>query len=1216
MYFEPAAPGGACPHAAPVLIDAAGIHAGAAQLRFAGARPGATIEPESPLAGVSNYFHGRNAGRSRTGVPHYGRLRIHGLYPATDVVLYGRGGKLEFDYVLAPGARVDRIAIDFRGSPVHLKADGDLEAGVIVQRRPKVFQNGRELQSRYALSRHGRVRIRVDGADPRHELLVDPVLDFQTYLGGRGHDVATAVALDGGGNIYIGGETTSTDFPVTPNAPQSNNAGGYDVFLAKLDPTGSKLLYATYLGGSLDDSDRPPIGDSVRAIAVDAAGNLYATGGMRPDFPLTPGSYRSSPYAYVLKLDASGSRLVYSASVPISTTSIAVNASGVVYAAGSAFQLDFRGTAGAFQTGFAGGTSDGAVVALNAAGSDLVFSTLLGGNGRDGINTIALDASGQVYVAGQTTSTDFPVTTGASLQGGSDGFVARLDAAGSRLGLSALVGGQADDEVTAITLDKSGSPILLSAGSKFPNAKSLDGATPIMSVSRMKQDGSLDWGSGIGCSCRSIAIDAKGHLYTAGSVSTLLLSGGTVSRPYNSSRLFKISPAGDAIEYLTGLDEPPSALAVTAEGAAVAVSSTYSSGLGTPGAVQPDKPPKGAPNRYYVPTAALITRIDTSDAAGNNFFVELPRDVMLFEYRIGDVAQPKLPVINVTSAAGPLPIEAVFSEPWLSATVDGSTPTKVRLALNAGALTAGSLKGTLAIRSPGLPYGPVQLPVTAVIAERPAYTIVGVHPLAMSAQLGITQYATATFPVQVSPSGSNYSFNVTSTAAWLSGNVGYGSSGYELRVFAGTSQMQPGTYKATLSVSMVGVENSPQIIDVTFLVSAAPNLTLSTTSMVFTHVAGRQTPPPQVLHIGTDSPGALINLHNGETYVDLNCKFELSSTTAPADMTISINPKATMGSGRYQCPIDIGLTSAGYTRVWVWVYISKDVPLEAVPAEISYSMVRGSQYYTFPTLVLVGNANTAFTMKSDQKWLSLPATGRAPADIYLPFDDLGLAEGVHKATITITPQTGPVVNVPVSFDVRDKAQLKVSTNLLTFNYRQGDPAPPPQSVSVTSTSIYPATLNYGLFSAAWMKAEPTAYATPADVKVTIDPKGLDPGTYTAGLVFYGAVGNGRVDIVLNVVPQAMAVRSVVNAASFQPGEMQPGEIVTIFGSGLGPATLAPGSLDANGMLATSAGGARVLFDDTPAPILYASSGQTRLSRDWPVMAETSKSRMRVTPGLM
>jgi hypothetical protein len=286
-------------------------------------------------------------------------------------------------------------------------------------------------------------------------------LTFSTYLGGTNADSGNAIAVDTQGNAYITGDTTSTNFPIL-GAIQAMNNGGQDAFVVKFSPTGS-LVYGTYLGGSDDEHGT--------AIAVDAAGNAYVTGGtFSTNFPTANALQLASgggQDAYVAKLNSTGSSLVYSSylggsggvlGAPEEGSGIAVNNLGNAFVAGSTSSDDFPITNLAFQTAQGGGTENAFIVELSSTGSALVYSTYFGGGTMDYATSIALDATGNAYIAGYTASTDLPILAPvqAALAGEYDAFIAELNTSGSSLYFSTFYGGSLLDAANAIALDSSG----------------------------------------------------------------------------------------------------------------------------------------------------------------------------------------------------------------------------------------------------------------------------------------------------------------------------------------------------------------------------------------------------------------------------------------------------------------------------------------------------------------------------------------------------------------------------------------------------------------------------------------------------------------------------------------------------------------------------------------------------------------------------------------
>jgi len=289
---------------------------------------------------------------------------------------------------------------------------------------------------------------------------------YSTYIGGMGTEEARAIAVDAAGNAYIGGSTDGADFPTTPGAFQTTFAGVDDCVALKLNPTGSALLYSTYLGGSNED----PFG----GLAIDSAGNAYVGGSTRSlDFPTTPGSYQPSLTGFrdifVTKLNTTGTVLVYSTYLGGGNfddlLALTVDSSDQVHFTGRTFfnfsSIPYPTTPGALQSSY-DGIRDVVVTTLNAAGSGLVFSTLLGGTDFDEAQAIAVDAGGNTYVGGWTFSSDFPTTPGTiqtTLSGNNDAFVAKINPSGTALVYSTLLGGSfvgGAEVVRGLALDSAG----------------------------------------------------------------------------------------------------------------------------------------------------------------------------------------------------------------------------------------------------------------------------------------------------------------------------------------------------------------------------------------------------------------------------------------------------------------------------------------------------------------------------------------------------------------------------------------------------------------------------------------------------------------------------------------------------------------------------------------------------------------------------------------
>jgi hypothetical protein len=465
-----------------------GRRADVLRVRYIGSRPAPSIQGEQLLPGRSHYFLGRDPAAWRTDVPRYGSVRARELWPGVDLVYRAGSRDLEYDFVVRPGADVGSIRLRYEGARgLSLDRDGNLVVrmahGDVVERRPALYQEaGGErtpVSGRFVLRGRNEVRFEAGAHDPGRALTIDPVLAYSTYLGGSGDESGAGIAVDASGSAYVTGTTFSIDFPgAHPFGPprRSNSV----VFVAKLDPSGSTLVYAAYLGGAFDTS-------TGAGIAVDAAGSAYVTGSTSAiDFPVVgafqPGLAGGVQDAFVAKLSPSGASLVYSTYLGGSDTdtgsAITVDSSGSAYVAGSTSSIDFP-TAKPLQAA-SKLSGDAFVAKLDPTGAALVYSTYLGGSGVDLANAIAVDASGAAYVTGSTISTDFPTVHArqSSYGGGTDAFVSKISADGSTLVYSTYLGGSATDVGYGIAVDCQGNAYVTgeTISTNFPTASAFQGS--------------------------------------------------------------------------------------------------------------------------------------------------------------------------------------------------------------------------------------------------------------------------------------------------------------------------------------------------------------------------------------------------------------------------------------------------------------------------------------------------------------------------------------------------------------------------------------------------------------------------------------------------------------------------------------------------------------------------------------------------------------------
>lgn len=299
------------------------------KLKFVNANPNPRVIGEEILSWNTNYFIGNNSENWRTGIANFSKVRLQNLYPGIDLVYYGNQQNIKYDFVAEPGADPGQIllAYDFgshNGGSVSINEKGELVVkttfGDLIERKPYCYQiiDGKKVEIgvvyKILNAESNSFSFAPGTYDTTYPLIIDPELKYSTFLGGNGEEYARRIKIDGSGNVYITGRTASSNFPVTAGAfDQIYNGGAFDVFVSKLNASGSALVYSTFLGGTGDDNGN--------GIAVDGSGNAYITGPTgSSDFPVTSGAYDQSynggsQDVFVCKLNASGSVLVYSTAV-------------------------------------------------------------------------------------------------------------------------------------------------------------------------------------------------------------------------------------------------------------------------------------------------------------------------------------------------------------------------------------------------------------------------------------------------------------------------------------------------------------------------------------------------------------------------------------------------------------------------------------------------------------------------------------------------------------------------------------------------------------------------------------------------------------------------------------------------------------------------------------------------------------------------------------
>ncbi|AXC15040.1 Cell surface protein [Acidisarcina polymorpha] len=587
------------------------------RMELAGASHELKVDGAEALPGKVNYFVGNDPAKWHRNVPTFAKVKYSGVYAGVDLVYYGNQRQLEYDFVVAPGADPKIVRLHFGGaSKLTLGSGGDLNIaaknGTVVFHKPVVYQvkdgERERVDGRFQMLAKNTVGFQLGAFDPSREVVIDPTVVYSTYLGGSGigyddggdgsssGDGIGGVVVDAEGCAYVTGAANSLDFPVTPHAFQKTNPitkPGYyeqvtESFITKFNPAGSALVYSTYFGGT--GTDYTDLSNGIGDIAIDASGNVYATGTASTlDFPTTPVAYdrvaSQAGKAFVSKLDSTGSTLIYSTLLGGSQgefgLGIAVSPAGNAYVSGRTYSTDFPITPNAFQRvdKAARGSATGFVTELNSTGSGLIYSTFLSGSSYVSAEAIFLDKAGDAFIGGTTDSTDFPITPGAydrvfKFTGDNlTGFVTKLNPEGSKLIYSTYF------PQGSIAVDPSGNvygvatagPVtaraIQSKGGDWVGKLNASGTALVYGTYLLPSDAYVDGEDGLS----AIAVDPLGHAFVAG---------------YDSAPGFPVTPDAFQPTFKGALNEegsyPPNAVfaELNTDGTAV-LYGTYLGGSGS-----------------------------------------------------------------------------------------------------------------------------------------------------------------------------------------------------------------------------------------------------------------------------------------------------------------------------------------------------------------------------------------------------------------------------------------------------------------------------------------------------------------------------------------------------------------------------------------------------------------------------------------------------------
>ncbi|HET6244900.1 MAG: SBBP repeat-containing protein [Bacteroidetes bacterium] len=499
-------------------------------MHWIGANEKPEIEKNKELPGYINYYNVTYAEDGILEVRDYEEVMLKKIYPGIDVRYYGTGNSIEYDYLISPGADYKQIKIKITGTQAKLDKEGNLlletPLGIIAESAPKVFQEGKELKSRWKQFGKNTWGFEIEAYKPELALLIDPVVRvWGTYYGGSEYDNGLSCAVDGIGNVYLAGFTSSANAIVTAGAHQATFGGDCDAFLVQFNSLGIRQ-WGTYYGGSGTDYGW--------FCAVDGSGNVYLAGWTYSDNAIaTPGAHQATFGgkwdAFLVQFNSLGVRqwgTYYGGSEYDYGYSCVVDGIGNVYLAGDTYSPNAIATPGAHQVTL-GGNRDAFLVKFNSLGVRQ-WGTYYGGIGDDWGYSCAVDGSGKVYLAGGTYSANAIATPGAhqdTLGGYYDAFLVQFNSLCVRQ-WGTYYGGSESAWGSSCAVDGSGN-VYLAGNTYSDNAIATPGAHQATLggdcdafLAKFNSLGVRQWGTYYGGSGwdwdSSCAVDGSGNVYLAG----------------------------------------------------------------------------------------------------------------------------------------------------------------------------------------------------------------------------------------------------------------------------------------------------------------------------------------------------------------------------------------------------------------------------------------------------------------------------------------------------------------------------------------------------------------------------------------------------------------------------------------------------------------------------------------------------------------------------
>ncbi len=571
--------------------------------------------------------------------------------------------------------------------------------------------------------------------------------------------------------------------------------------------------------------------------------------------------------------------------------------------------------------------------------------------------------------------------------------------------------------------------------------------------------------------------------------------------------------------------------------------------------------------------------------------LQLTPVTLSFDAVVGGAA-PTAKNVSVASTGAPLTYTAVASAAWLNVSPgSGQTPANLSVSVNPAGLGVGSYTGTITVTAAGA--NPQTVNVTLNVAAAPVASQITLAPAALTFDLVVGAVASSK-TINVSSTGAALAFSSTSTVAWLTAAASATQTPALLTVTANPAGLAAGSYAGTITVTAAGA--NPQTVNVTLNVSVVPlasQISLTPAALTYDLVVGAAA-SSKTINVSSTGVALAFSSTSNATWLTAAA----SSTLTPAVLTVTANP-AGLGVGNYTGTITVNGAGATPQTLSVTLNLTALPRLSISPSALIFDFTIGGAAPSVRTASVTSTGGTlSFTAASNASWFSVtPLAGQTPGFVTVSANPTGLATGTYTGSVTLSSPGAAVQSVLVTLNISSTpavTEVRITPASLAFAYTVGGIVPATQTAQLDSGAQSTAfTLTS---SAGWFSATASKSTTPATVNVNVNASGLPQGTYTGTITVSPATGTPQIlTVFLQVNGTAVVlpqVTAVVNGASQSAATaLAPGEIITIYGSGLGPVNGQGGILSSPDRIDSIAGGTRVWFGVIPAPILYTFTGQ-------------------------